>query len=187
MMRIQYPNLLTTWCQRSNPTITWFRIMAFLENIWWGPIFGPVQNLDIVTWCICTPFHFWSTRILFEINDHEIEFRFWSTFKLIENPLLVNFEQMKVDQKTDFEEFMITGLINGSKIRYWFTFICSKLDQKRNSITWSFILKRNSGGPKVRRFAFASHDYILQILNWIKKSGGQCTMKNLGHILGLKH
>ena len=99
MMRIQYPNLLTTWCQRSNPTITWFRIMAFLENIWWGPIFGPDQNLDIVTWCICTPFHFWSTRILFEINDHEIEFRFWSTFKLFENPLLVNFEQMKVDHK----------------------------------------------------------------------------------------
>ena len=99
MMRIQYPNLLTTWCQRSNPTITWFRIMAFLENIWWGPIFGPVQNLDIVTWCICTPFHFWSTRILFEINDHEIEFRFWSTFKLIENPLLVLVHDHVIDKR----------------------------------------------------------------------------------------
>ena len=37
----------------------------------------------------------WSPEFLFEINDHAIEFRFWSTLKIFETSLLVQFEQMK--------------------------------------------------------------------------------------------
>ena len=43
--------------------------------------------------------NFGPPQFLFEINDHVTQTHFWSTFKLIENSVLVQFEPMKVDQK----------------------------------------------------------------------------------------
>ena len=37
-------------------------------------------------------------QFLFEINDHVTKTHFWSAFKLIENLILIRFEQIKVDQ-----------------------------------------------------------------------------------------
>ena len=45
---------------------------------------------------------------IFEINDHETKFRFWSTVNLFEISLLIQFEQMEVDQKRYFEHKSIT-------------------------------------------------------------------------------
>ena len=99
-----------------------------------------------------------------------------STFKLSESLLFVRFEQIKVDQKQIFEQFINHVITLGILLLVHF---CSnwtksrlsnslKVEQKGNSITWSFISKRNSSGPKVKRHAYASRDYLLKILNWIK-------------------
>ena len=42
------------------------------------------------------------------------------------------------------------------------------MDQKRNSITWSWISKINAGWPKRKRRAYASSDYLLKFHDWIK-------------------
>ena len=54
-------------------------------------------------------------KFLYEINDHVTKTHFWSAFKPIENLILIQFEQIKVDQKWVFEQFMVTWLINCSK------------------------------------------------------------------------
>ena len=149
MMRIQYPNLLTTWCQRSNPTITWisnndisglflqsrcwFKILSW-KNIWWGPIFGPVQNLEIVmhihaVLLLVQPNFFSKEMITWSIfafgpSSNCSKSRFWSISnkwkwgksgfrrvhdhvidKRFEIPLLVHSHLFELDQKRLFEQF----------------------------------------------------------------------------------
>ena len=76
---------------------------------------------------------------------------------------------MKVDQKWVFEQFINHMTMNCSKSHFWSTFISSnwtksefsislKADQKLVRVTWSLILKRNWGGSKVTRHAYASRD-----------------------------
>ena len=43
----------------------------------------------------CKP-TFGPSQVLFKINDHVTQTYFWSTFKLIENSLLIQFEQFMV-------------------------------------------------------------------------------------------
>ena len=74
-------------------------------------------------------------QFLFEINDHVTQTHFWSTSKLIENALLIQFEVMKA--------------------------ISLKADQKWVWVTWSLILKRNLGGSKVSQHAYAISEYLL--------------------------
>ena len=87
-------------------------------------------------------FTFGLPEFLLEINDHVN-----LAFGLFENPLLAQFEQMKVDQKRNFEQFE---------------------GDPKAKFTWSFISKRNSDELKVKRNEYASRHYLLQILNWIK-------------------
>ena len=44
----------------------------------------------------------------------------------------------------------------------------SKMSFRKKWVTWSLILKRNSGGSKVSRHWYASRDNLLHILYWIK-------------------
>ena len=81
-----------------------------------------------VTWSICMPTHFWSTRFIFEINDHVTQFVWKPTFDPLSNGSETHFwasSLIKVDQKWVFEQFMVTWLINCSKTQFWSTIIGS--------------------------------------------------------------
>ena len=59
-----------------------FLINGKRENNFWS-------NFLLVTWRICMPFR---------ISIQMLEFRFWSTFKLFEISILVQFKQLTMDQ-----------------------------------------------------------------------------------------
>ena len=79
------------------------------------------------------PFRFGPPKFVFEINYHDIEFRFRSTFKLFENPFLVRFHLFDLDQNRGFEQFE-----SESK---------TKFDQ---------VIIYSKSGPKVKRHAYGS-------------------------------
>ena len=58
--------------------------------------------------------NFGKSKFIFEINDHMIEFCIWCTFELSKNLLLVQFIQMKVDQKRNFEQYINHVMMNSS-------------------------------------------------------------------------
>ena len=75
-----------------------------------------------VTWSICMSIHFWSIRI--SLRNLKVSFRTIYDLmidKLIENPLLVQFESMKVDQKWNFEQFIDHVIMHCSKTHLWST------------------------------------------------------------------
>ena len=76
-----------------------------------GTIFDTIQNLKE---------RFGPPEFHFEwAQDFNLfESWFWSIWKLFEISLLVQFEQMKVDQKWVFEQFMVMWFINWTKIRF---------------------------------------------------------------------
>ena len=63
-----------------------------------GPIFGPVKYVKEVSHVKHMDANPLLVPPIFEVNDHVTQTYFWSTFILIENSLLVQFELMKVDQ-----------------------------------------------------------------------------------------
>ena len=92
------------------------------------------------------PFWFWSTRISLRNN--------WSRDWI---SILIQFEQLKVDQ-IKIRIFWSHRIIKLFEFWFWSTYNRSnwskieilnnsKVDQNRNSITWSSILERNSDGP----------------------------------------
>ena len=88
---------------------------------------------QVVRWRICMPFRFWSTRISLR--------NWWSRDEIL---LLIQFEQIKVDQKQNLEPY---------------------------SITWSWSLRNFAFSPtpsKSKRHAYASRDFPLHIQKWIK-------------------
>ena len=122
----------------------------------WGSNFWSTS--ESVTWHIC---RFWSTRIfhrnLRSRDFKSFKFRFWSSLNISK------WTKSKISNSLSNPAF-------GPKA-FWSTSIFFelglKIEQKLNSITWSFISKRSWGIPKVKRHTYTSLDYLL-ILNWTK-------------------
>ena len=74
-----------------------------------------------------------------------------------ENLLFIRF---KTDQKLTFDPVRTNE--GGSRKNFRTVWV------RTNCVTWSLILKRNSGASIVNRHAYASRDYLLHILYWIK-------------------
>ena len=103
-------------------------------------------------------------KFLFEINDHVTQFVRKPTF----DPLQSNRKLSGHEIDNLFENSLISPSLNWTG-KVILRSVWNRIKSfQTNWVTWSLLLKRTWGPSKVRQRAYASRDYLLHILNWMK-------------------
>ena len=108
-----------------------------------------------VTWSIRMPTQFWSTRFLFEINDHVSQFVRKPTFDPLSNLSKTHFWSTFISELA--QKWVSDPFESGSKVGF-----------RTNWVTWSLISKINRVDQKWVGMHMLQVTHLLHILYWIK-------------------